>query len=159
MMTAASTREGDPMARRKVNLLKHALALVAGWAAVMALAAACHAMGFASSHADHGYAFTAYLQNCIGIGSAAVFLLLSVALGCIFRVRVSIAFGMMMPWPIALAMEFARDQTTHNLLPFEVVFIWLPVFMLALLGTYIGRMIVWYFVNNDRPRLGLTDQQ
>jgi len=124
--------------RMKVGL-RAALAVTAGWASVMALAAIYHGLHLASRPTEVGYPFTSYLSTCFGFGSLAIYFVLSALLGYALRQRWSIALGMMLPWPLACAVEIHRDPTSHNLFPIEAVLTWLPAFLLAFLGASLGK--------------------
>jgi hypothetical protein len=155
-----------------VNRLKRpswgaVLVVFVGWVGTMAMAAACHALGFASpappqgyaSAVQPGYVYTDYLQNCVNPGSAVVYCALAVVLGCFFRRPLSVAAGMMLPWPIACAIELIRDSTSHNLLPFEVLFRWVPALSLALMGAWAGCWIFRRFTDTPSIGLDLTRQK
>lgn len=45
---------------------------------------------------------------------------------------------MMSPLPLALIVEVLQDPTSHNLLPFEVVMLWAPAFLVAFFGATLG---------------------
>ncbi len=135
------------------------LAVLAGWASTMAMAAALHALGWVSPAAEQGYPLTNYLQTCVSPGSAIVYCALAVILGCMLRKPWPVAVGMMLPWPIACAIELTRDPTSHNLLPFEAIIAWVPALSLALMGTYGGRWTYERFSSGGEPqKLDLTGQ-
>jgi len=66
---------------------------------------------------------------------------LSGLLGAGFRRVWSVAVGMVLPWPIACAIEVTLDPTSHNLLPFDVIS-WVAYFGFALMGAFVGWTIV-----------------
>jgi hypothetical protein len=72
---------------------------------------------------------------------AVAFAIVAVAIGAISLAPVFVAAGMLLPLPVATAIEIARDPTGHNLLPLEIILYWIPVFALALLGAYLGRQL------------------
>jgi len=118
------------------------VAVVAGWASVMALVVLCHLFGFASHSSEGvGYPFTTYLASTFNKPVVGVYLLLSALLGAGFRRGWPVALGMMLPWPIACAIEVSRDPTSHNLLPFDII-LWGAVFAVGLMGAFVGRLIL-----------------
>jgi hypothetical protein len=117
------------------------LALAAGLAASVGLAVLWHAAGWPLRRPGVGYPFTRYFTDCVGPASVAVLLAVSFALGWLLRRERLSALGMVLPLPIAAAIEIARDPTDHNLWPFEVVMIWLPTFAVLFLAAYAGRRV------------------
>jgi hypothetical protein len=134
------------------------LAMLAGFAGVIALAAVCHALGLVSHrHMGAGYPYTNYLSACLNLGSIIAYFLLAALLGTASKRGWPIALGMMLPWPIACAIEIEIDPTSHNLFPFEAVISWLPAFLFALLGAYAGRKIISRFGKDTLAESGKTD--
>lgn len=70
-----------------------------------------------------------------------VFICIGLGLGYLTRRKWPIAFGLVLPFPFVLWYEISRDPTSHNLFPFEIVFGWIPAFLIALGAAYIGRRI------------------
>jgi hypothetical protein len=152
------------MERQMAPWLTRGLALVvpvvAGCVGVIGLAMLCHLLGFASHYGSgEGYALTSYLQRCLGVVQVGAYVLLGALLGGFFRPGWAVALGMMLPWPVGCLVETIKDPTSHNLLPFEVIIAWLPAFALALMGTYIGRMVVERFGNDDSAGMHLTGRK
>jgi hypothetical protein len=116
--------------------------VVAGSAGVIALAAVVHLLGCASPPVEVGYTYTNFLSTSLNLVSFAVYVLLSAALGCAFRQWWAVGVGMMLPWPVACAIEIAHDPTSHNLFPFEAIFFWLPALVVSLMGAWVGRTFV-----------------
>lgn len=133
--------------------------VIAGCVSVIGLAMLCHRLGFASQYGlGEGYPFTSYLRSCLGVVQVVAYVLLGASLGGLFRPGWPVALGMTLPWPGACFIEIMRDSTSHNLLPFEVIIAWLPAFTLALMGTYVGRMVVERFAD-DPVKLHITDRK
>jgi hypothetical protein len=123
-------------------------AVIAGGASVMAMVALCHLLGFVSHNSEGvGYPFTNYLASTFSKPVVGIYLLLSGLLGAGFRRVWPVALGMMLPWPIACAIEVIRDPTSHNLLPFDIM-LWCAAFAVGLMGAFVGRLI--------RSRMGET---
>jgi hypothetical protein len=121
-----------------------AFAVLVGLVGTIALTTLWHlfVFGDASPPRDaRSYAYTQYFTNCLSLPFAAAYFVLSIALGWTVRRGWPVALGMILPLPIAVQIEAAADPTNHNLLPFEVLFYWLPAFGLALLGGYLGKII------------------
>ncbi len=50
-----------------------------------------------------------------------------------------VALGTILPFAVATGVEIARDSTSHNLLPFEVLISWVPVFLVSWGAATIGQ--------------------
>ncbi len=126
--------------------------LLLGCACSVALVAVWNLVGAASVITrQDSYSYSQYLLACISWPFVAVYFVLSVVLGLILRQPWVIAAGMILPFPIILALEVTRDPTSHNLMPFEVLMYWLPAFGLALAGAYLGRMVSGGFRRRTQP--------
>lgn len=122
------------------------LAVIAGWASAMGLAMLCHHFGLVSHNAPQsGYPYSQYLSSCLSLLSFGAYLVLAALLGGVLRQGWPVAVGMMLPWQIAFVIEVTHDRTTHNLLPADMIVVWLPAFGIALLGTYLGRKLAARF--------------
>jgi len=126
------------------------LAGIAGFAATLVLAAAWHALHLASGRVSPGYAYSQYLTGCVSWSALAAFVLLAAAIGAAFRSPGAAALGMLGPLPVAVVVELLKDRTSHNLLPFEVLVVWLPTFLVAYAGARAGRS--WRNRPTARPK-------
>ena len=115
-------------------------ALLSGLLSVSLLAAAWHAAGWASA-ADPTYPVTNYFVGSIDLVFTAAFVITSLLLGVLWRQAGSVALGMTAPLPIAAVYECAVDSTNHNLIPFEIAFLWVPAFLMALGPAVLGQRI------------------
>jgi len=102
------------------------------------LVALCHAAHLASAPRESGYVLSQYLSTCASGFFVLVFALAGALLGFLDFRRTPVALGMMSPLPIALVVEVLQDPTSHNLLPFEVLMLWVPAFLLAFVGATAG---------------------
>jgi len=102
------------------------------------LVALCHAAHLASTPRESGYALSQYLSTCASGFFVLVFALAGALLGFLDFRRTPVALGMMSPLPIALVVEVLQDPTSHNLLPFEILMLWVPAFLLAFVGATAG---------------------
>ena len=118
-----------------------ALVVLASLACSIALASLWHLFGFASPPTQSGYPFSQYLTGCISWPFVGVFALVSITLGWFSRSLWPVSLGMILPLPIASAIEVIQDPTSHNLIPFEVLLYWLPAFVIAFCGAYCGRQL------------------
>ena len=48
------------------------------------------------------------------------------------------AVGMVLPLPIAMGIEMGRDATSHNLFPFEIIFMWFPALVVPYIAALVG---------------------
>ena len=130
------------MARTPRPRLHLALGLLAGLASSVSLAALWHLFGFVSPPTQGaGYQFTEYFTSCIGWSFAVPYALVSLTLGWISQSKWPVALGMILPLPIAFAIEIELDPTSHNLIPFEIILFWFPAFVVAYGGAYCGQLI------------------
>ncbi len=70
-----------------------------------------------------------------------VFTCIAATLGWLTLRRWPIALGLILPLPVALAIEIAKDPTSHNLFPFEILFGWGPAYLLAFVAAYAGARV------------------
>ncbi len=127
------------MTAQKEAWLRTGFGVLAGLLGTVVLASLWHLFGGAAPPKEADYVYTQYFTSCLGWVFAAVYLALSIVLGWILRRVGAVALGMMLPLPIAFGIEVSLDQTSHNLIPFEMLLVWLPAFSLALLGAYLGK--------------------
>lgn len=113
-------------------------AWLAGILTSIFLVALCHAVHLASTPREHGYVLSQYLSTCASVFFVLVFALAGALLGFLDFRRTPVALGMMSPLPLALIVEMLQDPTSHNLLPFEVVMLWAPAFLVAFFGATLG---------------------
>ena len=106
------------------------------------LAFVFHVLGLCAPQKSYGYEYTQYLTSCISIWFFAAWLILAMALGSASKTAWPVAFGMVFPLPLAVKIETAKDPTSHNLLGFEVVGLWLPAFFIAFGAARFG-MTLW----------------
>ena len=57
----------------------------------------------------------------------------------------AIVFGLTIMHTIVLIRDVTIDPTTHNLLPFEYIFMWIVVGVPAVAGSMLARAISWLF--------------
>lgn len=97
----------------------------------MALAMVSHLVGIAFGFSEPGYpytgAITAYYVPVFVIGGPAA----AVYVARLSRRSWPFALGMIVPLAVALVVEISLDSTSHNLFPFEIVFVWGPAFLLS----------------------------
>jgi len=89
---------------------------------------------------DKAYGFTNALVPSL-LWLLIVFACIAGALGYLTNRKLPVAFGLILPFPIALWIEISRDPTSHNLFPFEIILGWIPAFLVALLAAYVGARI------------------
>jgi hypothetical protein len=117
--------------------------------AATTVVAACSSTAIAiGSHHLHlagevpaSYPLSGYLLATVGWETAVAYAIVAVAIGAISLAPVFVAAGMLLPLPVATAIEIARDATGHNLLPVEIILYWIPAFVVALLAAYLGRQL------------------
>lgn len=112
---------------------------VASLVAVVLLAAIWHLSGWTASSSP-GYPITSFFTGCFGVGFCVAYLVASWLLGRFFRHAWAVALGMLAPLPFGLIYEIAKDPTNHNLFPFEIAMVWVPVFAVTLGAALLG---VW----------------
>ena len=128
------------MKTHDTEVIDNVQGLAAGAAGTIVLTLISHF--FYTGHtADAEYRYTRWLTECVGWPYGAVYLLVSFWLGYALRRAFSIAFGMMSPLPVALGLEIFENATSHNLFPFEIVLTWLPAFIIAVVGSFSGKLI------------------
>ena len=118
--------------------LRNAGVMLLSAASSVLLAALWHRFGWARPYSTDGYEFTQYLTSCVSWWFILVYLSSGWGLGWITRTAWPVALGMISPLPIAFCVEVAKDPTSHNLIPFEVVLFWVPALALAFAGAYTG---------------------
>lgn len=126
------------MTAQKEAWVRTGFGALAGLVGTVALASLWHLFG-AASPKEADYVYTQYFTSCLGLGFAAAYFGLGFVLGWIVQRVAVVALGMILPLPIAFLIEVTLDRTSHNLIPFEILLVWLPAFSLALLGAYLGR--------------------
>jgi len=84
---------------------------------------------------------TSPLTDCFGWTFAILIFAIAVAVGWITKYRRTYAFALALPLPIAFLIEVSENPTSHNLFPFEIVRIWLPIFFLVAIGTMVGKFL------------------
>jgi hypothetical protein len=118
---------------------RRGVATVVGLASSIALAVVWHWLGFVTRTPERSYEYTQYFSNCVSIGFALAFAAVAFGLGRLTGTARGVAIGMVLPLPLAMMVEIARDRTSHNLMPFEVALYWVPAFAVAFAGAYLGR--------------------
>lgn len=113
------------------------IALFAGAAGSAALAVAWNRLGWAPP-ASPGYELSQYFAP-VTRRFVLDFVAVAFFLGWATRQPKAAALGTVLPLLIAVAIEIARDSSSHNLLPFEAVSLWLPAFAVAWGAAYAGR--------------------
>jgi hypothetical protein len=117
------------------------LGFLCGAAAMILAVAFWHSAGFAVSSGSASYPVTNWLVAPLGLAFLTVYAGLAFGAGWLCRQPLSIAAGFISPFPVAVMIEVSRHPTSHNLLPFEVVLYWLPLFLLALLLSFAGQRV------------------
>lgn len=88
-----------------------------------------------------GYFITRPIKECISPIFIASYAISGMLLS---RIKVNpflISFGMILPLPLGFLAEVTVDPTNHNLFPLEILFMWVPAFLLALTAVLAGRII------------------
>lgn len=151
------------MTRPRQYLVHLALGVLAGLAASLSLVAIWHLLGLATSIVHEGsaeYRFSKFIGQCVSVSFAVAYTLTAAGLGWIFQGKgpsVSgvgirrlltplsdvhpVAFGMVLPLPIAMLIEVMLEPTSHNLFPFEAVLYWFPTLLVALCGASGGWLL------------------
>lgn len=125
----------------------------AGLAAVTLLAVTFQAAGLAG-RSDPGFPITSFFTGCLGVPFVTSGLLLAAILGALFRRPVAVAAGMASPLPLAAAYECIVDPTSHNLIPFEIIFLWMPAFVVALGAAFAGARLRGVPSSGEAPPAG-----
>ena len=133
------------MTSRSIRVVKVIVGILAGMAAMLALATLWHQTGLAAPPTKASYPYTDYLMNCRSWPFTAAQFALSVVLGVLLRRTWPIALGMICPFAIALEVELHLDRTSHNLFPFEILLNWTPVFVVSWLGAFLGKSFITRF--------------
>lgn len=95
------------------------------------------------------YFLTEYIQGSVSIGSlAAVFALTMAAGGMMRGSTIALALGCTLVPAFATIIELIRDSSTHNLLGLEIVIYWIPLFLIALGGSWLGSKVRDWLVRN-----------
>ena len=120
------------------RLQKEAFALLVGVSASLALVLVWHVTGLAPVQPPrYSYGLSQFV-TLITAGFIFAYALVAFGVGWATRAPVSCAFGMMLLLPAATLIEISRDPTSHNMLPMEVTFLWIPAFALALACAFMG---------------------
>jgi hypothetical protein len=104
------------------------------------------AIVFVSAQFDHrtflsedSYAFTKYVAASYGVTAAIAVLAGAALLGFLWKSGGwLVAIGFSLAPALAAFIEMARDKTSHNLIPLEVILYWLPIFIIAWVGAAVG---------------------
>jgi hypothetical protein len=115
-----------------------AAGFAAGLVASTLLAVVWNTLGFASAPSDVGYELTHYFTP-ISWPFVFAYAIISMLLGFVTKTTWPVALGMIFTLPIACSVEVSQDSTSHNLIPFEVLFTWLPGFVIAFGAASCGR--------------------
>jgi len=107
------------------------------------------AIVFASAQFDHrvflsenSYAFTKYVAMSYGVPAAIAVLASAALLGLLWKSGAwLVAIGFSLVPALAASIEMARDKTSHNLIPLEIILYWLPIFIIAWVGAAVGMKI------------------
>ena len=84
-----------------------------------------------------GYPYTQALSFSFGWELTLSFLLGGVV-GWLTRRTAVVGLGMILPFAVAMCVEIAKDSTSHNLLPIEILIFWMPVFLVTWGGAVVG---------------------
>jgi len=84
---------------------------------------------------------TSLLTGCFSLTFVILLFSIAIAVGWITEYRRTYAFALALPLPIAFLIEVSKNPTSHNLFPFEIVLIWLPIFFLVAIGTMVGKFL------------------
>lgn len=122
-------------------LVSVSLAALAGLGAIVALAIFWHLFGWVPPPKHNGYPVTNFFADCAGPGFVLAYLLAAFGLGWARLRAWGVGIGMMLPMPFGMIVEVSMDPTNHNLFPFEVVMIWLPMFAAALGAAALGARV------------------
>jgi hypothetical protein len=110
-----------------------------GAAAMVGLVVLWHAAGFASTPRTAGQDdMTGLLTQTFGWGFILAYALAALLVGFMIRNPLATAGGMILPFPVALAIDITQRPTSHNLFPFEIALMWIPAFILALFFAWLG---------------------
>ncbi len=104
------------------------------------------AIVFASAQFDHraflsedSYAFTKYVAMSYGVPAAIAVLASAALLGLLWKSGAwLVGIGFSLVPALAASIEMGRDKTSHNLIPFEIILYWLPIFIIAWVGAAVG---------------------
>lgn len=113
------------------------IALLGASATYIVVAAVWHFVMPAHRPDAASYPFTSALVPSMW-WTAIVFVCVAAALGYLTNRRWPVALGLILPLLGALVIEIIHDPTGHNLFPFEIVFGWLPGFLIALAAAHVG---------------------
>jgi hypothetical protein len=116
-----------------------AIAAMAGLFTLPLLAGLWHVCRFAAPAERGDYHLTSFLTNCFSVFFFGAVFVVCVAAGWLTRFMLTYALMLIVPFPIALLIEVSEDPSSHNLLPFEIVFAWIPILLLAVSGVLVGR--------------------
>ena len=114
---------------------------VAGFLTLPLLTGLCRLFGFAAPAHRGEYRLTSLLTDCFSWTFAILLFAIAIAVGWITEYRRTYAFALALPLPIAFFIEVSENPTSHNLFPFEIVLIWLPIFFLVAIGTMVGKFL------------------
>ena len=116
-----------------------AIVAMAGLFTVPLLAAVWHLCRFAEPASRGDYHLTSFITNCFSVFFFAALFVVSVAAGWLTRFVATYALMAIVPFPVAFLIEVSEDPSSHNLFPFEIVFAWIPIFLLVITGVVVGR--------------------
>lgn len=114
-----------------------AAAFLSGLTGSTLLAVAWNAIGFATGRTQVGYELTHYFTP-ISWSFVFAFAIIAMLLGAATGKTWPVGLGMISTLPIACGVEVARDSTSHNLIPFEILLTWVPAFLLGFGAAFCG---------------------
>ena len=118
--------------------------VVAGLLATLVLTICFHSWSHPPPASDERR-FTSFLVEAMSLPGAAAYFTVSVGLAFFFRRVRLVTLGMVLPWPLAFALELSADSSSHLFFPFEIAFFWLPALVIALLGAGVGKFLAGYY--------------
>jgi hypothetical protein len=123
--------------RLKARQFSKAATIAIAFAAYVALALSWRALRLPANPPQAGYQYSQALSFSFRWELALSFFL-GGAIGWLTRRTALVALGMILPFAVAMCIEIAKDSTSHNLLPFEILISWMPVFLVSWGGAYVG---------------------
>ena len=118
-------------------------AFIAGLLVMLVLSVCFHRLGHPPQPSSE-YRYSNFLLGALSLPFGVAYLVASTGLGFFFRRAWPVALGMVLPWPLAFALEVSASSSSHNLFPFEAALVWLPAFFIALLGAGTGKSLAVY---------------
>ncbi len=85
---------------------------------------------------------SSYLYQVVSIPFLLAFGIAAAAIGARLFHPIAIGMGMVSPLAIALVLDLSRKPTSHNLFPFEIVMLWLPVFLISFGMAHLGARLM-----------------